>query len=59
MLMMHVVVNGANQWELMCVSNTTKWKTYINKALERGEPFTMLVRHHTKLRHAAEVVIEE
>jgi hypothetical protein len=58
--MMLVVLNGANPWDLMCISNTNKWKTYINEALECDRPFTMLVWRHTKLKHATiEVVIEE
>jgi hypothetical protein len=49
----HLVVNQTNQSDLMI----NEWKSCITKALQRGEPFTMLVQRHTKAQPVAEVVI--
>jgi hypothetical protein len=49
---MHVVVKQANLWDLLTISNTNEWKTYIAKPLGCGGPFTNLVWLHTKAQSA-------
>jgi hypothetical protein len=43
LLTVHVVVKQDNLWDLMTISNTNEWKTYITEDLERGRLFSILV----------------
>jgi hypothetical protein len=43
LLTVHVVVKQDNLWDLITISNTNEWKTYITEDLERGRLFSILV----------------
>ena len=53
-LTVQTVTNWATDgdfWELMLITNTEEWRTYMQVALDRGWPLAMLIQIHQKAGH--------
>ena len=56
-LTVQTVTNWATEgdfWELMLITNTEEWRTYMQAALDRGWPLAMLIQIHQKTAHFRE-----